>query len=334
MIVLFVKIFVVFIGIAFFVVVMFSVDGGGVGGGEFEDGMETEYTVNGIAPEVERFRPYFTKYAKEYGIPEHVNILMAMAMQESGGRYADVMQSSESLGLPRNSITDPEKSIKQGVKYFAQVLKNAGGDVELALQSYNFGNGFIDYAKENNNGAYSESLALDFSHYMAEKMGWDRYGDANYVQNVMRYLDSSTGTAGNSDGWALPLKNITITSEFGPRVHPVTGEVNKWHGGLDFACTPADNIMSVADGEVVEVIHSNVGYGNYVTVQHGKNEFSRYAHLSTIDVRNGDEVSQGDALGKCGTTGTSTGNHLHLEHLTALGQAHEEKKDPRKTLGL
>lgn len=334
MIVLFVKIFVVFIGIAFFVVVMFSVDGGGVGGGEFEDGMETEYTVNGIAPEVERFRPYFTKYAKEYGIPEHVNILMAMAMQESGGRYADVMQSSESLGLPRNSITDPEESIKQGVKYFAQVLKNAGGDVELALQSYNFGNGFIDYAKENNNGAYSESLALYFSHYMAEKMGWDRYGDANYVQNVMRYLDSATGTAGNSDGWALPLKNITITSEFGPRVHPVTGEVNKWHGGLDFACTPADNIMSVADGEVVEVIHSNVGYGNYVTVQHGKNEFSRYAHLSTIVVRNGDEVSQGDALGKCGTTGTSTGNHLHLEHLTALGQAHEEKKDPRKTLGL
>ncbi|GAJ99580.1 lipoprotein, NLP/P60 family [Geomicrobium sp. JCM 19055] len=56
-------------------------------------------------------------------------------MQESGGRLADVMQSSESLGLPRNTITNPEESIKQGVSYFADVLELAGGDTELALQA-------------------------------------------------------------------------------------------------------------------------------------------------------------------------------------------------------
>jgi len=56
--------------------------------------------------------------------------------------------------------------------------------------------------------------------------------------------------------------------------------------------------------------------------------------LSSISVSNGEEVDQGDALGKCGTTGSSTGNHLHLEHMTELGQAHQDKIDPKETLGL
>ncbi|CAK6480981.1 hypothetical protein BFRIPA_00035 (plasmid) [Peribacillus frigoritolerans] len=60
----------------------------------------------------------------------------------------DVMQSSESIGLPPGAITDPEYSIQVGVKHFAEVMKQAKGDVNLALQSYNFGDGFIGYALE------------------------------------------------------------------------------------------------------------------------------------------------------------------------------------------
>lgn len=122
---------------------------------------------------------------------------------------------------------------------------------------------------------------------MASRLGWKNYGDENYVDNVMRYLDKNEETEytrGNGE-WSLPLENIRITSEFGPRTHPVTGEVNRFHGGLDFGCTPADDILSVADGKVVEAIHSNVGYGNYVTVQHGNDEYSRYAHLSSLAFR-------------------------------------------------
>lgn len=309
-----------------------------------EEGQEEEqqpvsgaYIISGIAPEVTRYENHFEKYAKEYGIEEHADVLMAMAMQESGGRYLDVMQSSESLGLPVNTLTDPEKSIEQGVKYFSQTLEQAGGDVELALQAYNMGNGFINYVDEHNNGEYSKDMAIEFSNMMASKMGWSRYGDVNYVDNVMRYLEQDDSAPVNKDGnsgWALPLKEIRITSEFGMRTHPVTGEPETFHGGLDFACTPADDIMAVKDGEVVEAVHSNVGYGNYVTVQHSENEFSRYGHMTSLNVSVGDNVSQGDSVGKCGTTGSSTGNHLHLEHMTELGQAHPDKIDPRKTLGL
>ena len=60
----------------------------------------------------------------------------------------DVMQASESLGLPPNTIEDPERSIKVGIRYFADMLEKAGGDIKLTLQAYNFGGGFIDYANE------------------------------------------------------------------------------------------------------------------------------------------------------------------------------------------
>ncbi|MFB4260947.1 lysozyme family protein [Shouchella clausii] len=335
--------FVLFLPILFVlalsIVIVAAVSGGDNITTELEDTGENlfsgEYRFNAINKEVERYRPYFERYAKENGIEDYVEILMGMTMQESGGRLADVMQSSESLGLPVNTL-GPEASIKQGVKYFSQVLDAADGDVELALQAYNMGNGFIDYAKKHNNGKYSKELAQQFSTHMKNRLGWRVYGDPNYVDNVMRYLEPVGGTdfAGGSGKWALPLKNIRVTSGFGPRTHPITGQKGKFHGGLDFACTPADDILSVADGKVVEAIHSNVGYGNYVTVQHGSNEFSRYAHLSRIGVTKGDNVSQGDSLGKCGTTGSSTGNHLHLEHLTKLGQRHQDKIDPKKTLGL
>ncbi|MFY0800496.1 lysozyme family protein [Peribacillus frigoritolerans] len=148
-----------------------------------------EYVTNGISPEVERFRAVFEKYARQEGVYNQLNVIMALTMQESGGRYLDIMQSSESIGLPPNSITDPELSIKIGVKYFASVLKQADNDVHLTLQSYNFGNGFIRYAKER--GGYSKEVAQSFSNMMAVKMGWSRYGDIHYVDHVIRYLKSS-----------------------------------------------------------------------------------------------------------------------------------------------
>ncbi|MBP2079776.1 lysozyme family protein [Oceanobacillus polygoni] len=292
------------------------------------------YISRGVAPEVTRYESFFKEYTKKYGIEEHTDVVMAIAMQESGGRYLDVMQSSESLGLARNTLTDPEKSIDQGVKYFSNVLEQAGGDIELALQAYNMGHGFIDYAQIYNNGKYSQELALDFSNYMARKLGWANYGDPNYVQNVMRYLEQGDSVATSNGDWAFPLREIRITSEFGERTHPITGEINSFHGGLDFGCTPQDDILAVANGDVVEAVRSNVGYGNYVTVKHGESEFSRYAHMTSFSVSVGDKVSRGESLGKCGTTGSSTGNHLHLEHLTKLGQPHSKKVNPKKTLGL
>jgi murein DD-endopeptidase MepM/ murein hydrolase activator NlpD len=163
------------------------------------------------------------------------------------------------------------------------------------------------------------------------------YGDINYVDNVLRYIDGFNEermiVENGTEEWNYPLKHIRVTSQFGMRFHPIAGE-SRFHGGVDFACTEMDTIYSVAGGEVTKAVHSNVGYGNYVKIKHAENEYSLYAHLSSINVSVGDKVDAGANIGQCGTTGSSTGTYLHLEHITRPGQPHHEKQNPLIKLGL
>ncbi|RYM01781.1 cell wall hydrolase [Sporolactobacillus sp. THM7-7] len=139
-----------------------------------------------ISPDIEKYRPLFHKYAQAYDIEEYTDLLMAMAMQESKGKTPDVMQASESLGLPKDTIEDPKESIKAGTHYFKRVMDKSGGDVHLALQSYNFGIGFTNYVKQHG-GQFNPGLAQRFSRLKAKELGWESYGDPNYVDRVMRY---------------------------------------------------------------------------------------------------------------------------------------------------
>lgn len=150
---------------------------------------------------VEQYRPTVEKYAVEYDVEEHIDVLLAMMMQESGGRGNDPMQSSESLCGKVGCIDDPELSIKQGVSYFADSLAAAEGDVELAVQSYNFGIGFVDYVTKNKT-EYNHALTVQFSQEMYKKAE-DKsiytclrkeakqldacYGDIYYARDVMEY---------------------------------------------------------------------------------------------------------------------------------------------------
>lgn len=83
-----------------------------------------------FSEKVEQHRPLVEKYAEEYDVENHVDVLLAMIMQESGGRGDDPMQSSESLCGEVGCITDPEDSIEQGVAYFSKIHDASDGDVE------------------------------------------------------------------------------------------------------------------------------------------------------------------------------------------------------------
>ncbi|KGX91142.1 hypothetical protein N781_05500 [Pontibacillus halophilus JSM 076056 = DSM 19796] len=156
-----------------------------------------------LSPQVKRYEDEVRRYAAEEGIEAYTDVILALMMQESGGRGDDPMQASESHCGEVGCIEDPETSIKQGVSYFAYTLERAGGDVKLALQSYNFGAGFIDYVKENG-GAYTQQLAIDFSAKKYEELKdtgiyscireeaeqYDAcYGDIYYVDAVLDYYD-------------------------------------------------------------------------------------------------------------------------------------------------
>ena len=151
-----------------------------------------------VSPEVEAYTPIITIYARQHGIPEYVELIKAVMMQESGGQGSDPMQCSESGYNTRyphypNAITDPEYSINVGVQTLADVLRMAGTEspidldrVSLALQGYNYGPGYISWAMANY-GGYSEMNAIEFSNMMASQYGWAGYGDKAYVSHVLRY---------------------------------------------------------------------------------------------------------------------------------------------------
>ena len=151
-----------------------------------------------VSAEVEAYEPFIQKYAKQYGIPEYVELIKAVMMQESGGRGLDPMQAAEGSFNTRyphepNGIKDPEYSIECGVQELKAALISAEVEnpidmehIKFALQGYNFGNGYISWAKTNY-GGYSYANAVEFSTMQASRLGWDSYGDTQYPAHVLRY---------------------------------------------------------------------------------------------------------------------------------------------------
>ena len=157
-----------------------------------------------VSAEVEAYEPLIQKYAKQYGIPEYVELIKAVMMQESGGRGLDPMQAAEGSFNTRyphepNGIQDPEYSIECGVQELKAAIISAEVEnpidmehIKLALQGYNFGNGYISWAKSNY-GGYSYANAVEFSTMQAQRLGWEKYGDTQYPAHVLRYYPYGRG---------------------------------------------------------------------------------------------------------------------------------------------
>lgn len=119
----------------------------------------------------------------------------------------------------------------------------------------------------------------------------------------------------SADGFISPLGKgwrAIVTSEFGGRTDPLTG---KWvgHSGLDLGAAKGTSIRSAKAGTVKTVVYGSTGYGYYLTIDHGNGMVTLYGHCSQILVREGQTVKAGETIAKVGSTGRSTGNHLHFE---------------------
>lgn len=115
----------------------------------------------------------------------------------------------------------------------------------------------------------------------------------------------------------IPVKESDvrqISSYFGYRTDPIY-KVAKYHSGIDFASFVGAEVFASGDGEVVKVESNYWGYGNMITIDHGYGYKTRYAHLSRFAVSKGQKVKRGQLIGYVGTTGKSTGPHLHYEVL-------------------
>ncbi len=108
----------------------------------------------------------------------------------------------------------------------------------------------------------------------------------------------------------LPLKGKT-TSEFGVRTHPISGDL-RFHAGIDIAAPKGTNIYSAFDGEVIEADYDKWN-GNYLKINHDNDIMTVYCHCEKLNVKKGQKIRAGEVIASVGSTGSSTGPHLHFE---------------------
>lgn len=316
-----------FFGILLFIL-LFSVGGGDIGGGGDED-----LQGQNLPEKVLAWQKKVKIECDKNDISGEVNTILAIIAVESGGdaeKTPDIMQSSESQGGQMGTIKDPNKSIEVGVAYYASNYKLGKGAVKdrmNAVQAYNYGGGYMGFAKEK----YSFDDAMAFSKKQAggQKVGYPNpvaielgynwryaYGNMFYVALVKKYLQS--GGASGTGKYIIPVKNPNVSSGFVDRINPIT-HVEEHHKGLDFAQPMDDSILAADDGVVIFAgmgANGNgfAGYGNVVLLEHKKNkEWTLYAHQNAVKVFAGQTVKKGATIGLVGSTGQSTGPHLHFE---------------------
>lgn len=184
----------------------------------FFGGTSSGIATANVSAEVLQYRPLVERIAARYGMENYVELILAVMMQESGGRGTDPMQASESgynTRFPRGpgTITDPEYSIECGIQALRDVLTKAGctgptdlDRIKLALQGYNYGSAYIDWAMERD-GGYTKENAIAYSDMMCSRPNWhyDIYGDKEYVEHVLRYyIISSPGGSYPANGMQIP----------------------------------------------------------------------------------------------------------------------------------
>ncbi|MBO6385594.1 hypothetical protein EY675_08550 [Enterococcus casseliflavus] len=310
--------------------------GGGVGpGGATYDPINIGSNITGNANIV----AWLEKYTKLYGISDYIGLAYALIMVENPGTDGtdDIMQSSESAGYPGPGYLTGEASVKQGCKHLAQQIKNGQDqnvDIWGVMQGYNFGSAYIPWLSARG-GKNTTDLAQEYSRdVVAPSLGNTTGATYPYVNAVSQadgrtYLYVNGGNfhyaamirqyvkVNESSGYVVPIsKPVTVTSEFGYRYHPITGSY-ELHNGIDLvngnATTP---IYASAAGEVVIAGSYPDWYGNYVVIKHSDGLYTGYAHQSQLRVSVGDTVNQGQQIGNMGTTGPSTGPHLHFQFFT------------------
>lgn len=132
------------------------------------------------------------------------------------------------------------------------------------------------------------------------KLDFDYLDEYDYSSNVDAHID-----------FAVPLHG-EVTSEFGPRVHPITGK-DSFHTGIDIGVPEGTRVNASAGGIVTEAGNSDI-YGNFVKIKHDEHYVTFYAHCSEITVESGTVVRQGECVALSGNTGRyTTGPHLHFE---------------------
>lgn len=176
-------------------------------------------------------------------------------------------------------------------------------------------------------GAVSAAVSAPVSAPAGASLSYSRSVVFTGSKEVTRKLDASSSRSPRPAIGTLmsPLEVLHPSSAFGLRKSPITGDAGEFHWGRDFAAACGTRVYSVDAGVVRAVGWHQWGGGNRVEVDHGNGLITTYNHLEGIGVRKGESVQAGDVIAKVGTTGASTGCHLHFE--TILNGTHTDPEE-------
>lgn len=206
--------------------------------------------------------------------------------------------SAEKAGIPRGVVADAMRIYSWNVDFQRDIRK--GDTLEVMYETFETGDGFI---AKNGNILYAnlsvrgQAIPL-YRFEMAD-------GRVDYFQPSGRSMKRTL--------MKTPIDGARLSSGYGLRKHPVLG-YKKMHKGVDFAAPTGTPIYAAGDG-VIEKSGWFSSYGKYVRIRHNSELKTAYAHMSRIKAKQGTRVKQGDVIGYVGTTGRSTGAHLHYEVL-------------------
>lgn len=211
------------------------------------------------------------------------------------------------------SIIDEMISLKNSVESAKSVIETKKSEQEEAREIASGRESDLQKkldAKE----ALTKQLEQDIESYkkVYEKA---RQEEENLKASLSSSLSKTTDSVKYTGGkfcWPAP-SYVRISSPYGYRVHPIY-KTQKFHSGVDLAAPGGSNILAAADGVVV-MSGWNGGYGNCLVIDHGGGTSTLYGHASKLLVSKGAKVTKGQVIAKVGTTGNSTGNHLHFEVL-------------------
>jgi murein DD-endopeptidase MepM/ murein hydrolase activator NlpD len=293
------------------------------------DATYTAAGVPNVSDNVTRWYPLAKKYADQFDVP--VEAILAVIHNESGGNpgAASAVNSENrgrAVGLMQMlpiyhakdgaDLTNPEINISRGVRYFAQAYHNRGNDLNKAMAEYFGGGGAFDSAGNIRTDIGDMNITIGkylpkFQAATAAYRQWlARQGQPPPAPTTAPPPQAANGPADLADLWGwLGGSRSPVTGRFGAQDGPYPGT---GHRGMDIGTPSGTRLTSPVEGVVMAAGDVGGGYGNQVRIKTAYGSVL-LGHLSSVNVQPGQRVTPGTMLGLTGSTGRSTGPHLHVE---------------------